>query len=49
LFDDRKNSFGPNIEIDSNWAPLKAKIDVFMGQDTQWRAFPIVGGEKVET
>ena len=49
LFDDRKNSFGPNIEIDSDWAPFKAKIDVFMGQDTQWRAFPIVGGEKVET
>ncbi|MEP2619090.1 MAG: bifunctional proline dehydrogenase/L-glutamate gamma-semialdehyde dehydrogenase PutA [Marinomonas sp.] len=49
LFDDRKNSFGPNIEIDSDWTPFKAKIDEFMAQNTQWRAFPIVGGEKVET
>jgi len=49
LFDDRKNSFGPNIEIASDWTPFKAKIDAFMEQDTQWRAFPIVGGKKVET
>ncbi|MFT2110545.1 bifunctional proline dehydrogenase/L-glutamate gamma-semialdehyde dehydrogenase PutA [Marinomonas sp. 2405UD68-3] len=49
LFDDRKNSYGPNIEIESEWAPFKAEIDTFMGQDTQWRAFPIVGGKKIET
>jgi RHH-type proline utilization regulon transcriptional repressor/proline dehydrogenase/delta 1-pyrroline-5-carboxylate dehydrogenase len=49
LFDDRKNSFGPNIEIESEWTPFKAKIDSFMGQDKQWRAYPIVGGEKIET
>lgn len=49
LFDDRKNSFGPNIEIDSERTPFKAKIKAFMEQDTQWRAFPIVGGEKIET
>ncbi len=30
LFDDRKNSFGPNIEIESDWTPFKAKIDAFM-------------------
>ncbi len=49
LFNDRKNSFGPNIEIESEWTPFKAKIDSFMGQDKQWRAYPIVGGEKIET
>ena len=49
LFDDRKNSYGPNIEIESEWGPFKAKIDTFMGQDTQWRAYPLVGGEKVLT
>ncbi len=49
LFADRKNSFGPNIEIESEWRPFKAQIDTFMGQDTQWRAYPIVGGEKVKT
>ena len=49
LFDDRKNSFGPNIEIDSDWTPFKAQIDTFMGQDTQWRAFPIVGGQNIAT
>ncbi|MEL0635259.1 bifunctional proline dehydrogenase/L-glutamate gamma-semialdehyde dehydrogenase PutA [Marinomonas sp. TI.3.20] len=49
MFEDRKNSFGPNIEIESDWGPFKAQIDAFMTQDTQWRAFPIVGGEKVET
>jgi len=49
LFADRKNSFGPNIEIESDWRPFKAQIDTFMGQETQWRAYPIVGGEKVET
>ncbi|MDB4836871.1 bifunctional proline dehydrogenase/L-glutamate gamma-semialdehyde dehydrogenase PutA [Marinomonas sp.] len=54
LFDDRKNSFGPNIEIESEWTPFKSKIDIFMGQDgmgqdKQWRCFPLVGGEKIET
>ena len=49
LFKDRKNSFGPNIEIESDWAPFKAQIDAFMGQEKQWRAFPIVGGKQIET
>ena len=49
LFSDRKNSYGPNIEIESEWAPFKAQIDTFMGQETQWRAYPIVGGEKITT
>ncbi|BFM50163.1 bifunctional proline dehydrogenase/L-glutamate gamma-semialdehyde dehydrogenase PutA [Marinomonas sp. THO17] len=49
LFTDRKNSFGPNIEIESEWQPFKAKIDAFMGQNQQWRAYPIVGGEKLST
>ncbi|WP_054113626.1 bifunctional proline dehydrogenase/L-glutamate gamma-semialdehyde dehydrogenase PutA [Marinagarivorans algicola] len=33
LFDDRKNSFGPNIEIESDWTPFKAKIDAFMAAE----------------
>ncbi|GAB3486972.1 bifunctional proline dehydrogenase/L-glutamate gamma-semialdehyde dehydrogenase PutA [Marinomonas epiphytica] len=49
MFDDRDNSFGPNIEIESEWQPFKAEIDRFMGQDTQWRGFPIVGGERITT
>ncbi|TDO97481.1 bifunctional proline dehydrogenase/L-glutamate gamma-semialdehyde dehydrogenase PutA [Marinomonas balearica] len=49
LFENRKNSCGPNIEIESEWIPFKAKIDAFMGQRTQWRAFPIVGGLNSET
>ncbi|ADZ93367.1 bifunctional proline dehydrogenase/L-glutamate gamma-semialdehyde dehydrogenase PutA [Marinomonas mediterranea] len=49
MFEDRKNSYGPNIEIESEWGPFKAEIDAFMEQSTQWRAFPIVGGVNVET
>ncbi|SBS25203.1 Bifunctional protein PutA [Marinomonas spartinae] len=49
MFEDRKNSFGPNIEIESEWRPFQSKIDAFMGQDTQWRGYPIVGGEPVHT
>lgn len=49
LFSERKNSFGPNIEIESQWKPFKAQIDAFMGQDTQWQAYPIIGGKPVLT
>ncbi|MCB5162524.1 bifunctional proline dehydrogenase/L-glutamate gamma-semialdehyde dehydrogenase PutA [Marinomonas algarum] len=49
LFDDRKNSFGPNIEIASEWTPFQAKVNAFMGQATQWHFSPIVGGKQIAT
>lgn len=49
MFVDRKNSYGPNIEIESEWTPFKASVDAFMGADTTWTAYPIVGGENLET
>ena len=49
MFADRKNSYAPNINIASDWIPFKQKIDAYMGQHTQWRGYPIVGGNKVES
>ncbi|MCV2402060.1 bifunctional proline dehydrogenase/L-glutamate gamma-semialdehyde dehydrogenase PutA [Marinomonas sp. C2222] len=49
LFNDRKNSFAPNIEIDSEWTPFQEKVNHFMSADIQWRGYSLVGGEKVAT
>lgn len=49
LFNDRKNSFAPNIEIESEWAPFQEKVNHFMAADIQWRGYSLVGGEKVTT
>lgn len=47
LFHDRKNSFGPNIEIESQWQPFQQSVAAFMQQE--WQAAPIIGGDKVRS
>lgn len=49
IFADRKNSFGPNIEITSEWQLFKDKIDVFMQAEKQWQACTLVNGNKTKT
>lgn len=49
MFKDRDNSYGPNIEIESEWRPFKEGVDAFMGAETQWTAKPIVAGDDVTT
>ncbi len=45
--DERRNSFSPNIDIDSQWTPFKQAIDGFMQQ--QWNGGPIIGGSQRQT
>nr|WP_067286033.1 bifunctional proline dehydrogenase/L-glutamate gamma-semialdehyde dehydrogenase PutA [Marinobacterium profundum] len=45
--DERRNSFSPNIEIDSQWTPFKQAVDGFMQQ--QWNGGPIIGGSQRKT
>ncbi|WP_020681971.1 bifunctional proline dehydrogenase/L-glutamate gamma-semialdehyde dehydrogenase PutA [Marinobacterium rhizophilum] len=42
--DERRNSFSPNIEIDSQWAPFKQAVDGFMQQ--QWHGGPIINARQ---
>ncbi|MBM6550616.1 bifunctional proline dehydrogenase/L-glutamate gamma-semialdehyde dehydrogenase PutA [Marinomonas ostreistagni] len=49
MFDNRANSYGPNIEIEAEWQPFKAAVDAFMGPETKWTAQPIVAGESLST
>lgn len=49
LFNDRRNSCSPNIDIESEWQPFKARVDQFMGAKTQWQACALVDGKKIPT
>jgi RHH-type proline utilization regulon transcriptional repressor/proline dehydrogenase/delta 1-pyrroline-5-carboxylate dehydrogenase len=49
MFSDRRNSYGPNIEIESQWFPFKEQVNAFMGAEVQWHAHPIVGGQGLTT
>ncbi|WP_293267425.1 bifunctional proline dehydrogenase/L-glutamate gamma-semialdehyde dehydrogenase PutA [Neptunomonas sp.] len=43
--DERKNSYGYNIEVDAEWNHFKALIQPFM--KTTWQAGPIINGEVI--
>jgi RHH-type proline utilization regulon transcriptional repressor/proline dehydrogenase/delta 1-pyrroline-5-carboxylate dehydrogenase len=47
MFEERKNSFSPNIEISSQWLPFEQSINQFM--QNKWQACPIVSGIKIST
>lgn len=42
---ERAASYGPNILIESQWAPFSARISQFLNQC--WQADPIINGERV--
>ncbi|WED22877.1 bifunctional proline dehydrogenase/L-glutamate gamma-semialdehyde dehydrogenase PutA [Vibrio sp. JC009] len=42
IFPERKNSLGINIDIESEYAPLKADIDAFLSKS--WIAGPVING-----
>ncbi|MFC6670209.1 bifunctional proline dehydrogenase/L-glutamate gamma-semialdehyde dehydrogenase PutA [Marinobacterium aestuariivivens] len=41
--EERRNSYGPNIEIESEWRPFREAVEGFMGR--QWLGGPIIGGQ----
>ncbi|HCZ9177727.1 TPA: bifunctional proline dehydrogenase/L-glutamate gamma-semialdehyde dehydrogenase PutA, partial [Vibrio alginolyticus] len=43
IFPERKNSYGVNIDIDSEAKPFEAQVESFM--DNQWVAGPMINGE----
>jgi RHH-type proline utilization regulon transcriptional repressor/proline dehydrogenase/delta 1-pyrroline-5-carboxylate dehydrogenase len=47
MFEERQNSFSPNIDISSQWQPFEKEVQSFM-QNT-WQAGPLVSGEKLAT
>jgi len=47
MFEERQNSFSPNIEISSQWLPFEQSINQFM--QNKWQASPIVSGKKIIT
>lgn len=47
MFEERQNSFSPNIDISSQWLPFEKEVQNFM-QHT-WQASPLVAGVKVNT
>ncbi|HHF2914249.1 bifunctional proline dehydrogenase/L-glutamate gamma-semialdehyde dehydrogenase PutA [Vibrio antiquarius] len=44
IFPERKNSYGVNIDIDSEAKPFEAQVESFM--DNQWVAGPMINGER---
>ena len=46
IFDDRANSTGPNIEIESEWLPFSEAVSRFCEQ--QWKGQPYLNGKAVE-
>lgn len=47
MFEERQNSFSPNIDIQSQWAPFTKAIQSFM--KNTWQASPLISGERVKT
>ncbi|WP_417583033.1 bifunctional proline dehydrogenase/L-glutamate gamma-semialdehyde dehydrogenase PutA [Nitrincola sp.] len=45
IFEDRANSYSPNIEIESQWLPFSADVKRFTTQ--QWLAQPFINGEAI--
>ncbi|AQM69850.1 Bifunctional protein PutA [Vibrio campbellii] len=44
IFPERKNSYGVNVDIDSEAKPFEAQVESFLHQ--KWTAGPIINGEK---
>jgi len=47
LFDDRRNSLSPNIDIDAQWQPFAGSLQPFMTKT--WHACPLINGEAIKT
>lgn len=45
--DERLNSRGPNIDIESQWHPFSAEIQRWLGH--QWQGGPIINGQRLTT